>query len=366
MYRIYCCTSKKNGYKYIGLTKTDIRTRLQRHYQEAMYGLSRSPFKMELRKGTKFIVEILEDNIETSEEAARLEKEYIKKYNTFVGSPNCKGYNGTRGGEVVPDELNKEDCIFKYDLDGRFIESYNSLSEAARDTGVSRQSLANHLKGDGVTCGGFQWRKIGDDTPLKEVKSGRDNIIRGIDQYTLDGEYIKSYETAQDAADSIGTYSSSIIKVCRGVHKSHKGFIWKYSDGSSDDINYSKRSQRERAIGQYNLDGKLLNIFNSAKDASEFVNRSIGCIRAACDNYNRTAAGYKWKYMQESTVSRDYSNTKHTRAIGQYSLDGQLIQQFESMMEASKVTGVERTSIYRCCTGKTKTGAGYKWKYLDV
>ena len=367
-YKIYCCTDTENGYKYIGLTETEVNTRLKRHYDEAMRGKSKSPFKQAIRLGRRFEVSILKQNIETPEDAAYWEKYYINKYRTYIGFVDCHGYNGTRGGEVVPTHLRNSNCVLQYELDSTFIQYFDSISKAAESIGVSRPALTTVLNGDGITCGGYQWRYIHDDRPVLQVRDGMDNNRRAIIQYDLDGNYVDTFFSAEEAARSIGTYSSSIIKVCRGVHKSHKGYIWRYEDDTSEVLSHSdmikSNDDRKRAVTQYGLDGQFLNYYESASEAEALTGVSVSSIRRACSDMKFTAGGYRWAFADDNFGNNSGKKVKHKRAIAQYDLSGRLLNTFESMIEAARQTGVERTSIYRCCNGKSKTGSGFIWRYI--
>lgn len=49
-----------------------------------------------------------------------------------------------------------------------------------------------------------------------------------VGQYDLNGKYITRFPSAREAARSLGLDGSTISKVCRGINKSHGGFIFKY------------------------------------------------------------------------------------------------------------------------------------------
>ena len=40
-----------------------------------------------------------------------------------------------------------------------------------------------------------------------------------------------------------------------------------------------------------------------------------------------------------------------------------LVKEYSSVSEASKETGVARSSIYACCYGKLKTAGGFRWSF---
>lgn len=59
---------------------------------------------------------------------------------------------------------------------------------------------------------------------------------------------------------------------------------------------------------------------------------------------------------------------KYVRKIEQYTLDGELLNIFNSSAEAGEFLGKKRrtnTHIIRCCKGEISTAYGYKWRYKE-
>uniref|UniRef100_UPI004047E956 NUMOD1 domain-containing DNA-binding protein n=1 Tax=Polaribacter sp. TaxID=1920175 RepID=UPI004047E956 len=54
---------------------------------------------------------------------------------------------------------------------------------------------------------------------------------------------------------------------------------------------------------------------------------------------------------------------KRKKIIQKLSLDGDFIKEFNSVSEASKQTGCNKTSIAKVCRGERKSSGGYLWKY---
>ena len=52
---------------------------------------------------------------------------------------------------------------------------------------------------------------------------------RGVDQYTLDGDYIGSFNSAVEASTVLNISRNHIGSVCNGSRKSCGGFIWKHT-----------------------------------------------------------------------------------------------------------------------------------------
>lgn len=58
------------------------------------------------------------------------------------------------------------------------------------------------------------------------------------------------------------------------------------------------------------------------------------------------------------------AHLKRRKKVGQFSLQGNFIQEFESARLASKHVGCHENSLSSCCRGNFKTLFGYKWKYI--
>lgn len=54
------------------------------------------------------------------------------------------------------------------------------------------------------------------------------NVIKAIVQYDKNGNYIQEFPSISSAAKTLNLDSSTISKVCRGINKTHGGFIFKY------------------------------------------------------------------------------------------------------------------------------------------
>jgi len=66
-------------------------------------------------------------------------------------------YNGTayERREIVPEAKDRRKVVYQYDLDGNFIQSYESMSNAKRHTNIS--NIDGVCLGKNSHAGGFQW-----------------------------------------------------------------------------------------------------------------------------------------------------------------------------------------------------------------
>ena len=74
---------------------------------------------------------------------------------------------------------------------------------------------------------------------------------------------------------------------------------------------------------------------------------------------------YNCVYSAERHVGRQTyehkGSCKPAKVVIQYDLDWNYIAEYPSIAEASRQTGINVTSIWRCCSGKWKSTSGYKW-----
>ena len=68
------------------------------------------------------------------------------------------------------------------------------------------------------------------------------------------------------------------------------------------------------------------------------------------------------KHLSEET-KRKISQSKEVKAVLQFSKDGELIAEYQSIIEAERNTGCYNENICACCKGRLKTCGGYIWKY---
>lgn len=69
--------------------------------------------------------------------------------------------------------------------------------------------------------------------------------------------------------------------------------------------------------------------------------------------------------MRENSRRRYGKDNPASRPMRQYSLDGTLLNEYESGTQACKKYGLDLSAVVRCCRGKRKTCGGYIWKYAD-
>lgn len=144
----------------------------------------------------------------------------------------------------------KDKIVYRYDTNTRsLICCYRNTADAGKAIGLSKSLISacclgkiTHIRGDV-----FSYTKLSDNeleerilNIEKDNVSKKKNLAEGIikrsaklkkkiDQYTIDGEYVKTWESAMDAARELEIDNSAIGKCCKGKYKSVGGFIWRFA-----------------------------------------------------------------------------------------------------------------------------------------
>lgn len=61
-----------------------------------------------------------------------------------------------------------------------------------------------------------------------------------------------------------------------------------------------------------------------------------------------------------------YAKKNFSKSIVQYDLNGNYINKFESMAQATKITNISQGNISECCNKKRRIAGGYIWKFSEV
>lgn len=144
-----------------------------------------------------------------------------------------------------------------------------------------------------------------------------------VHQYDLEGKYMHSFPSAEEAANALGKSIGGDIGACvTGKKLSAGGFFWR--DYKVESIDVSKYKVIKTSSGS--------RVYSIMEDGS-------------CK-----MCGVKGK------------------AVNQYSLEGNYIATYCSASDANRKTGVYRTTISHCCNhdSRSKTAGGYLWEYDTI
>jgi hypothetical protein len=132
-------------------------------------------------------------------------------------------------------------------------------------------------------------------------KGGRaavDKFKKEVYQYTIDGVFVRAYESRAEAARVTGIVETGISHSTDVTNRSSGGFRWTSKRRKLPPFHH----QRRRSITCFDLQGKKVRTFNPSVEASEFaIGTHKSNITACCKRKIKTAGGYKWRYSEDSS-----------------------------------------------------------------
>lgn len=128
-------------------------------------------------------------------------------------------------------------------------------------------------------------------------------------------------------------------------------------------------------VVQLTKEGEYICEYESIMEASRKTNINHRTIQevASGSKYRKTAGGYNWVYKKNYSQENDYrvcikQGKANCKPVLQYSLDGELIAEYESSMDAQRKNIANKFNnkyIADCCKGRRKTHKGYIWRYKN-
>lgn len=166
-------------------------------------------------------------------------------------------------------------------------------------------------------------------------------------QYSLDGKFIRKYESMV-SAERYGFSYSSISGCCNGRNLSHGGFMWRFANGDyTKDISpYKKVSKKPKInIAVYNMGGDLVGTCSSLLEVRQNYTPRLTTSLL----YQGTRVDdYRFLVYDKEPLQKYEFKPKIPRGAVVVLLvdnDDRVLEEFSSIEEASKVMFISRSSI---------------------
>ena len=290
---IYIHTNKINGKKYIGQTSRKPEERWGNNGRG--YNNKTLHFSNAINKWgwDNFSHEIIADNL-TKKEANQMEIDLIKLYNTTnrdYGYNHSKGGTGGNNKPVYP--------VKKYDLDGNFIKYYESAAEAGKDNNCDRSRITHCCKlrtsykgfmyryADDVIDGKYirknrksilQYDLDGNFIQEFESCSEAARVVNG-----------KTSTISKATYKTVKHYAYGFLWFDAAVPKNELEIL-------VPQIVKLPMQQPQKTVYQYDMNYNLINEFPSITNASKKTNVNHSAIYDNCYNFIKSTHGYIFSF----------------------------------------------------------------------
>ena len=134
-----------------------------------------------------------------------------------------------------------------------------------------------------------------------ETVTRNQTLTRKVNQYSLDGKYIRTWDSIADIKRSgPGFGSISAVLNSRGNSKSAGGFLWKYDDGNHSDIDPAYITMGRKPVVQIDPEsGRIIGEYISAVEAEHQTGVPHTQISKCCTHTQKTAGGFQWVFKSE-------------------------------------------------------------------
>lgn len=188
-------------------------------------------------------------------------------------------------------------------------------------------------------------------------------LKKKVSQYSLNGEFIKTWDSIREAAIELKIEESNITMCCSGKYKYSGGFQWRLYNGTQDAIDPVET--KEKTVYQFDLQGNLLKVWKSSAEAAktfENPNAAKNLIWQVCTDERKTrqAYGYYWSFK----CKFEYVCPIKTTAVAKYNDAGEFLESYTSIKDAAEANNIKSSAnINAAIRGTQKRCGGFRWRY---
>lgn len=229
------------------------------------------------------------------------------------------------------------------------VESYDELCEIEQYM-IKKYNTYIGFK----NCQGYNMTLGGEDAAFNNKKP--------VKQYNLDCTVlINTFVSINEASRQTNSNHIEIMKCCNDRARSANGFVWAYI--GNEPIQY--HNPILKPVCQYDVKTlKLIKEYPSIAAAVREVGGSPVSIGRVCNNdVLLQTNGFIWAYKGNKPKPIRQLKRTRKRVLQLHKKTKQVIAQFESIMEAGKLTKSNYKAIGDCCNGRLKSTNGFCWEF---
>lgn len=189
------------------------------------------------------------------------------------------------------------------------------------------------------------------------------NVPRKVVQCDRLGNDLREFNSAKEAAFSLGFATANAINKAVRHGNCAFGFRWRYADQPLyiKPMGTPGKSRKIIALGEEGSE----TTFPSISEASRKLGIGITAIESAllmgCE-----AKGYHFRYEGEP-LAKSYKHDRHKRKVIAIDDKGRIIAEYPCAFDCAKTLGVIKAAVYRCLKEKDSKAKckGHRLRYKD-
>ena len=348
---IYQYTHGINGKRYIGQTMHPLKRHMC-HLRNSRKDVPDSLFGKMLKKyGVKaFRYDVLDVIYDKNEDQFHklLNESEIEHINFRGTSTKEYGYNVALGGWGKPSTVSTEKPVDMFDLQGNYIRTFRSLSQASAMfgfTGPTIREVCNHLH---ESAGGYLWAWAGQKPVLPTSHK--------IYAYDDTGKFIAEYDNPFATSKIFGKGSNAPIALAiKDKYRMAYGMYWR---------NYKTEqiplADFPKAVFAYDLEGNFVKGFINLAQAKEFTHDNASSSISHAIIKKTAHKGYLWRKEFSSHI--DPSDGRYINKVPVTAIypDGAR-KNYGMIKDAAKDNNIHPSGVQRSIKLGVKTASGIQF-----
>lgn len=181
--------------------------------------------------------------------------------------------------------------VHVYDFDRTYLKSFETLSECSKELNIGKiQTITNAIYSGKKVKNWYFSTALYDELPIVKQLDNTCSIY----QYSLDGNYIRSFSNLKELKKF---YSFTKDRLEMAIYQSKPMLEFRWSllkTNKLEELNDFKITNSGKRIGQYTLEGELVKIFNTVREAR----KEFGNVSKVLSNKVNHCKGFTFKYIE--------------------------------------------------------------------
>lgn len=217
---------------------------------------------------------------------------------------------------------------------------------------------------------------------LDNSKNGGEVLFnkRPINQYDINKNFIKTWDSAQQIERETGYNHSAITSNCRRETIISYNYLWRYTDDCDDIKNiiikntncfHDVCNNKNRKVNQYDLQGNFIKTWDCILDIAKYFNKPTVLFSNCCNrkpmhnnpqSYYKSAYGYQWRYIDDCGDIEKYHPYKLI-----YEIDNKnnIINSFETINDIKTYYNNQKMWVADVLCGRQKSTYGHRFVYAE-